>query len=69
MVDIGYRERLSVRYLLIDFGQILLPSRGNLCCQIALSGGREIKTAEQWLEDNDINSAVGDDAVADWMAR
>ena len=29
----------------------------------------EIKTAEQWLEDNDFNSAVGDDAVADWMAR
>ena len=29
----------------------------------------EKKTAEQWLDDNDFNSAVGDDAVAFWLAR
>ena len=29
----------------------------------------EKKTAEQWLEDNDFKSAVGDDAEAVWMAR
>ncbi|XMA19098.1 hypothetical protein WAI453_011889 [Rhynchosporium graminicola] len=26
-------------------------------------------TAQQWLDENDFNSAVGDDAVTVWMAK
>ena len=29
----------------------------------------KMKTAEQWLEENNFSSAVADDAIVEWMAK
>ena len=33
------------------------------------SNHAEMKTAEQWLEENGFSSAVADDAMVEWVAK